>query len=67
MLVVSMLVIMIVSRFTKAAPDSQLVGLTYASATSEQNADTRASWSKWDLIHTVIILGFTVAFYIYFW
>ena len=35
--------------------------------TPEQKAETRASWGTWDIIHTVIILGFTVAFYIYFW
>jgi SSS family solute:Na+ symporter len=67
MLIFSILVIMIVSRFTKGATVSQTEGLTFHSATSEQKAATRASWSKWDVIHTVIILGFTVAFYIYFW
>ena len=67
MLVVSMLVIMIVSRFTESAPDEQIVGLTYGSATKEQNEYTRASWSKWDMVHTVIILGLTLAFYTYFW
>lgn len=67
MLVVSMLVIMIVSRFTESAPDDQIVGLTYSSATKEQNEYTKASWSKWDIIHTSIILALTLAFYTYFW
>nr|HPR31564.1 hypothetical protein [Prolixibacteraceae bacterium] len=67
MLVFSILVIMIVSRYTKAAPAEQIVGLTYRSATSEQKAATRASWNGWDIVHTVIILAIVVAFYIYFW
>jgi SSS family solute:Na+ symporter len=67
MLVFSMLVIMIVSRFTEAAPAEQIKGLTFGSATPEQKAATRASWNRWDLFHTAVILGFTVAFYIYFW
>lgn len=67
MLVLSLLVIVVVSQFTKVAEASQIQGLTFASATSEQKAITRASWNHWDIIHTVIILGFTVAFYIYFW
>lgn len=67
MLVFSILVILVVSRFTQAAPAAQLEGLTFSSATAGQNAATRASWNHWDVIHTVIILGITVAFYIYFW
>jgi len=67
MLLFSIFVIIIVSRFTKAAPAEQIVGLTFGSATAEQKAATRASWNSWDIFHTVVILAFTVAFYIYFW
>ncbi len=67
MLVLSLLVIFVVSQFTKAAEASQIQGLTFASVNSEQKAASRSSWNHWDIIHTVIILGFTVAFYIYFW
>lgn len=67
MLLFSILVIMIVSRFTTPAPAAQLEGLTFSSATAGQKAATRASWNRWDVVHTVIILGITAAFYIYFW
>ena len=67
MLVFCIIVIMIVSRFTKPAPAAQIVGLTFGSSTAEQRAATRASWDKWDVINTVIILGITVGFYVYFW
>ena len=60
-------VIVLVSMFTKPADRSKTVGLTYGSATPEQIAETRASWNKWDVVHTVIILSVTIAFYIYFW
>ena len=67
MLVFCLACIAIISMFTKAAPAEQIVGLTFGSSTPEQRAATRASWSKWDVIHSFIILGITVAFYIYFW
>ncbi|WP_346860728.1 sodium:solute symporter [uncultured Draconibacterium sp.] len=67
MLVFSMIVVMVVSRFTESAPAAQLVGLTFGSATDEQKAATRASWGIWDVVHSAIIIGITVVFYIYFW
>jgi len=53
--------------FTRPAPLSQLQGLTFGSTTAEQRAATRASWNRWDVVHTCLILAITVAFYIYFW
>ena len=56
-----------VSMFTKRASDEKLAGLTFASSTPEQRAETRTSWNKWDIINTAVILSVIVAFYIYFW
>ncbi|MDR2764793.1 MAG: sodium:solute symporter [Tannerella sp.] len=67
MLLFCILVVMGVSFFTRPASESQLQGLTFSSTTPEQKAASRASWNRWDVIHTCIILAFTVAFYIYFW
>jgi SSS family solute:Na+ symporter len=67
MLVFSILVIMIVSRFTAPKSDEQLAGLTYGSVLDEDKATSRASWNKWDVIHSTIIIGITLAFYAYFW
>ncbi len=61
------LVIIVVSLFTKIGDASKTVGLTYGSASPDQIAETRASWNKWDVVHTIIILSVTIAFYIYFW
>ena len=67
MLLFCMLVIVVVSRFTTPAPAEQIVGLTFGSTTDEQKAVTRASWNKWDVIHSAIIILITVVFYWYFW
>ena len=57
----------VVTLFTKKPAPEQIQGLCFSTATAEQKAATRASWNKWDIVHTVIILTATVAFYIYFW
>jgi SSS family solute:Na+ symporter len=53
--------------YTKPAPAGQIEGLTFGSTTPGQKTATRASWNRWDVVHTCIILGITVLFYIYFW
>ncbi len=67
MLVVCCLIVIVVSLCTKAPDEQKIQGLVFGTSTPEQRAATRASWNTWDVIHTIIILGFTVAFYIYFW
>lgn len=63
----SLTVIILVSLFTEKPRPEQLQGLTYGSATPEQQAETRASWNHWDVIHTCVILSFIAVFYAYFW
>lgn len=60
-------IMIVISLFTEKAVESRIAGLTFGSTTPEQKALTRSSWDKWDVIHTVIILGITALFYIYFW
>lgn len=62
-----LVLIFVVSRFTPAPSPEQIRGLTYGSLTEEQIQETRNSWNRWDLLHTAIILGVIVAFYVYFW
>jgi len=61
------IVVTVVSLFTKAPSSEKIQGLVFGTATAEQKAETRASWNKWDILHTCIILAITAAFYIYFW
>jgi SSS family solute:Na+ symporter len=67
MLAVCCLVVIVVSLCTEAPSKEKIQGLVFGTSTPEQIAATRASWNHWDVIHTVIILAITVAFYIYFW
>ncbi len=61
------IVVIVVSFLTKAPEPAKIKGLVFGTATKDELKETRASWNHWDVIHTVIILGFTVAFYWYFW
>jgi SSS family solute:Na+ symporter len=63
---ICLMVIFVVSYFTERASETKLVGLTYFSSTREQRAETRASWSNWDLINSAIVIIVIIAFYIYF-
>lgn len=67
MLVFCLFVVFIVSVFTPAPDEEKIRGLVFGTSTPEQRAATRASWNKWDVIHSCIILGITAAFYWYFW
>lgn len=67
MLVFCLVVAIVVSLFTQKPDEAKIQGLVFGTSTAEQRTATRASWNHWDIIHTVIILGITVAFYIYFW
>ena len=62
-----LLVIVIVSLLTEAPSEKKIKGLVFGTSTAEQRAKSRASWNKWDVVHTIIILGITASFYIYFW
>ena len=59
-------VTIVVSLLTKP-PSRDQQRFTYGAATPEERAAIRASWNGWDVLHTAIILGVIVAFYIYFW
>ena len=62
-----LLVIFVVSYFTERADEAKLVGVTFFSSTPEQRAATKASYSKWDVINSLIIIGIILSFYMYFW
>jgi len=67
MLVFCLAVGVVVSLCTKAPAPEKIKGLVFGTSTPEQRLATRQSWNHWDIIHSIIILGITVAFYIYFW
>ncbi len=65
--VLVIVLMIIISFFTERMDPAKIQGLYFGSATAEQRAITRASWSKWDVINSLIIISIIVAFYIYFW
>ncbi|MDE5919257.1 MAG: sodium:solute symporter [Duncaniella sp.] len=67
MLLFCLVVVFVVSLFTKAPDPAKIQGLVFGTSTPEQRMATFNSWNRWDVIHSVIILGITAAFYIYFW
>jgi SSS family solute:Na+ symporter len=66
LLVISVAVIVVVSLLTKPPSLEQIKNLTYSTSTEEQRKENRASWNKWDVIATVIVLGLVLAMYLYF-
>ena len=58
--------VIVVSLLTPAPAEEQVRGLTYGSRTPEQLAENRASWNKWDVIGSVVVLGMVVGGYLYF-
>jgi SSS family solute:Na+ symporter len=65
--VFSCLVILAVSAFTVKGSAAKLSGLTYQTITPAQHAEVRASYSAWDVVHSVIIVGIIAGVYVYFW
>ncbi|MDF1574033.1 MAG: sodium:solute symporter [Bacteroidales bacterium] len=61
------LLMILISFFTEPKDPSTITGLYFGSATPEQRAITRASWTRWDVINSAIIISIIIAFYIYFW
>ncbi|MDD5694814.1 MAG: Na+/glucose cotransporter, partial [Bacteroidales bacterium] len=61
------LLMIMISFFTKPKDFSSIRGLTLGSVTPEQRVEVRSSFGKWDVINTIIIISIVIAFYIYFW
>lgn len=63
----TMAAMVVISFFTPKAGEKQLQGLTYFSQSPEQIAETRNSWSGWDVFTSAVVVAACVGFYIYFW
>jgi solute:Na+ symporter, SSS family len=55
-----------VSYATAAPSEEQIKGLTFATVTPDQNAETRRSWNQWDVINSGVVLTLILIAYIYF-
>jgi SSS family solute:Na+ symporter len=66
LLIVSALLLVVISLLTPA-PAKDKEKYTAFGTTPAEKAASRASWNKWDVVHTIVIVGIVVAFYAYFW
>jgi SSS family solute:Na+ symporter len=55
-----------VSLFTPRPSEEQIKGLTFATTVAEDRAASRASWNKWDVILSLIVMAVIVSIFIYF-
>jgi SSS family solute:Na+ symporter len=60
-------VVMIVVSYLTAPPSEEKIrGLTFATRTEEDRRLSRASWTKADVIFTLVVLSLIAAAYLYF-
>jgi len=62
----SIAVMVIVSMLTPKPSEEHIRGLTFATTVAEDRAASRASWNKWDVILSLIVLAIVVSIFIYF-
>jgi SSS family solute:Na+ symporter len=63
---VSVAVMVAVSYLTAAPPDIKVQGLTFATIAAEDRAKSRASWNRWDVLASGVVLLLILAAYLYF-
>ena len=63
---VSVAIVVFVSLFTDAPDEEKIAGLTFATVSAKHKEENRASWNKWDVIGTALVLGLVLAMYLYF-
>ncbi len=64
--IVSVVVMVVVSYATAPPAPEQLAGLTYGTVTTEDRAQSRASWSGREVIASAVVLVLILAAYLYF-
>ena len=64
--IVSAVVMVAVSYLTAAPSEERIRGLTFATQTEEQRTVTRASWNRWDVAASTLVLSLILLAYLYF-
>ena len=62
----SIVLMVVVSLLTPKPSEEQIRGLTFATTVAEDRAASRASWNKWDVILSLIVLAIIFSIFIYF-
>jgi SSS family solute:Na+ symporter len=63
---VSVAVMIVVSYMTEKPSERQIVDLTFQTMSEDHRAETRASWNRWDVISSGIVLLLILMAYLYF-
>jgi len=64
--IVCILVMIIVSYATQAPDYAKISGLTFGTVTDEHRKESRASWSRGDVVASVIVVILIILCYLYF-
>jgi len=64
--IICVIVMIVVSRLTQEPSYDKISGLTYSTTTDEHRRENRASWSRGDVIASVVLVLLIVMSYIYF-
>jgi SSS family solute:Na+ symporter len=67
LLAISVLIIVIASLTAPAPDESHIKSLTFSTLGEDFKAENRASWNKFDVIGSVVVISFIVVAYAYFW
>ena len=62
----SVVVMVVISLLTPRPDDNHIRGLTFATTVAEDRAASRASWNKWDVILSLIVVVIIVTVFVYF-
>ncbi|MBL7747059.1 MAG: sodium:solute symporter [Chitinophagaceae bacterium] len=62
----SIAIMVIVSLLTPKPPAEQINGLTFATTVAEDKATSRASWNKWDVVLSLIVIAIILSIFLYF-
>jgi SSS family solute:Na+ symporter len=64
--IISIAVMYIASYVTEEPDYQKILGLTFGTVTEEHKKASRASWTRWDVIASAIVVLIIVAIYLYF-
>ncbi len=64
--IISLAVMFIVSYMTEPPSYEKMTGLTYGTVTDDHRKESRASWSRWDVVFSATVLVLILAAYLYF-
>lgn len=62
----SVVIMVVVSLLSEKPDEDHIRGLTFATTVAEDKAASRASWNKWDVILSLIVVFFIISVFIYF-